>query len=94
MLLYLIVSIPGLAVIKLELIFRLKIKRNDLLLALIVALYLESETVLKFYSLEALSFPSSLLSSMQKSVFSQRCPYDLLPDDVTIFGSCYQLLTS
>ena len=61
----------------------------------IVALYFESETVLKLYNLKALSFPSSLLSSHTKNhVFSQRCPYDLLPDDVTIFGSFYQLLTS
>ena len=38
---------PGLEVIKLELILRLKIKQP------IIAFYFESETVLKFYNLEA-----------------------------------------
>ena len=28
------------------------------------------------------------------AAFLRRFPYDLLPDDVTIFGSFYQLLTS
>ena len=49
---------PGLEVIKLEFILRLKIKRNDWTLVHkqpIIALYFESETVLKFYSLEARS---------------------------------------
>ena len=40
---------PGLEVIKLEFILRLKIKRNDWLLA-DIELYFESETVLKFYT--------------------------------------------
>ena len=47
---------PGLEVIKLELILRLKLKRNDWLLAdkqPIIALYFESENELKFYNLEA-----------------------------------------
>ena len=50
---------PGLEVIKLEYILRLKIKRNDWLLAArvrkqpIIALYFESENDLKFYNLEA-----------------------------------------
>ena len=43
----------GLGVIKLEFILRLKIKRNDWLP--IIALYFESEAVLKFYNLEAWS---------------------------------------
>ena len=54
----------GLEVIKLEFIFRLKIKLNDWLLAdmcpqshvrnqPIIALYFESENKLKFYNLEA-----------------------------------------
>ena len=59
----------GLEVIKLDFILRLKIKRNDWLLAdtcphclrtrvrkqPIIALYFESENVLKFYNLEARS---------------------------------------
>ena len=52
---------PGLEVIKLEFIVRLKIKRNDWLIADMCpqaanhcALF-ESETVLKFYNLEACS---------------------------------------
>ena len=54
----------GLEVIKLEFILRLKTKRNDGLLAHgwtpvrkqpIIALYFESETVFKFYYLEARS---------------------------------------
>ena len=50
---------PGLEVIKLEFILRLKIKRNDGCLRTrvrkqpIIALYFESELVLKFYNLEA-----------------------------------------
>ena len=54
---------PGLEVIKLEFFFRLKIKRHDWLLAdtcphavrtqPIIGLYFDSETVLKFYNLEA-----------------------------------------
>ena len=50
---------PGLEVIKLEFILRLKIKRNDCCLRTrvckqpLIALYFESETVLKFYNLEA-----------------------------------------
>ena len=54
---------PGLEVIKLEFILRLKIKRNDWLFAdmcpllvrkqPIIALYFESELVLKFYNLDA-----------------------------------------
>ena len=43
----------GLEGIKLEFILRLKIKRNDWLLTDIIALYFETETVLKFYNLEA-----------------------------------------
>ena len=45
----------GLEVIKLEFILRLKIKRNDWLLVAIIALYFESEIVLKFYNLNAWS---------------------------------------
>ena len=50
----------GLKVIKLELILRLKIKRNDWLVRKqpIIALYFESDTVLKFYNLEARSCKS------------------------------------
>ena len=47
---------PGLEVIKLEFILKLKIKRNDWLLVdmcAIIVLYFEFETVLKFYYLEA-----------------------------------------
>ena len=50
---------PGLEVIKLEFILKLKIKRNDCLLAdtcrkqPIIVLYFEFETVRKFYNLEA-----------------------------------------
>ena len=50
---------PGLEVIKLEFILRLKIKNNDWLFATrvrkqsIIPLYFEFETVLKFYNLEA-----------------------------------------
>ena len=48
--------LPGPKVLKLELILKLKIKRNDWLLAvckqLIIALYFEFETVLKFVILE------------------------------------------
>ena len=44
----------GLQVIKLELILKLKIKRNDWLQP-IIALYYEPETVLTFYNLEARS---------------------------------------
>ena len=50
---------PGLEVIKLEYSLRLKIKRNDWLLAdtcpqqPIIELYFESENELKFYNLEA-----------------------------------------
>ena len=40
---------PGLEVIKLEFILKLKIKRNQPM----IALYFEFETVLKFYNLEA-----------------------------------------
>ena len=50
--------VPGLEVIKLEFILRLKIKRNDWLLVRkqpIIALYFESETVIKFYNLETLT---------------------------------------
>ena len=53
---------PGLEVIKLEFILKLKIKRNDWLLSdtcpqqPIVMLYFEFETVLKFYNLEARTF--------------------------------------
>ena len=71
---------PGLEVIKPGFILRLKIKRNDWLLAdtcpqaanhcalcvrkqPIIALYYESETVLKFYNLEA-----SKWSNSEKSV--------------------------
>ena len=53
---------PGLEVIKLEFILRLKIKSNDWLLAdtcvckqPIIALYFESENVLKLYNLETSS---------------------------------------
>ena len=52
---------PGLEVIKLENSLRLKIKRNDWLLAgtsrkqPIIALYFEYENELKFYNLEACS---------------------------------------
>ena len=60
-----ILTQPGLEFIKLEFILRLKIKRNDWLLVdtcrqaarvrkqPIIALYFESETVLKFYNFEA-----------------------------------------
>ena len=50
---------PGLEVIKLELILRLKIKRNDWLLAEqpLIALYFDFETVLKFYNIEARVYP-------------------------------------
>ena len=50
---------PGIEVIKLGFILKLKIKRNDWLFADTCpqaanqALYFESETVLKFYNLEA-----------------------------------------
>ena len=46
---------PSLEVIKLEFILRLKIKRNDWLLAdtPIIAIYFEFETVLKFNNIEA-----------------------------------------
>ena len=50
---------PGLEVIKLEFILRLKIKRNDGCLRTrvrkqpIIVLYFEFETVLTFYNLEA-----------------------------------------
>ena len=53
---------PGLEVIKLEHSLRLKIKRNDWLLAdkcpqqPIIALYFESENEFKFYNLEARAF--------------------------------------
>ena len=50
----------GLGVIKLEFILKLKIKRNDWLLAdskqSIVTLYFEFETVLEFYNREVRSF--------------------------------------
>ena len=52
---------PGLEVINLEFILRLKIKHIDWLLRThvrkqpIIALYFESQTVLKFYNLEARS---------------------------------------
>ena len=44
---------PGLEVIKVEFILRLKIKRNDWLLADPCLVYSESETALKFYNLWA-----------------------------------------
>ena len=47
---------PGLEVIKLKFILKLKITRNDWLFAdkqPIIALYFEFKTVLKFYNLEA-----------------------------------------
>ena len=53
------IMIPGLEVITLELILRLRLKRNDWLLQKrirkqqIITLHFESETVLKFYNLEA-----------------------------------------
>ena len=52
-------AIPGLEVIKLDFNLKLKMMRNDWLLAErvrkqpIVALYFEFESVLKFYNLEA-----------------------------------------
>ena len=49
-------GVIGPEVIKLEFNFKLKIKRNDWLLAgkhSIIALYFEFETVLKFYNLRA-----------------------------------------
>ena len=53
---FLVVSGPGLEVIKLEFILKLKIKHNDWLLAdTINALYFEFEPVLKFYNLKAWS---------------------------------------
>ena len=57
----------GIEVIKLEFILRLKIKRNDWLLAdtcqrqQIIALYIECETVLRFYNLEGLVLKKRLL---------------------------------
>ena len=56
----------GLEVFKLEFILKLKVKRNDWLLAdkqPIIELYFEFETVFKFYNLE---------SSLQWSVLSFR----------------------
>ena len=54
------VTVPGREFVKLEFILRLKIKRNDSLLAdmcvrkhPIIVLYFESENELKFYNLEA-----------------------------------------
>ena len=52
----LIVSIPGLEVIKPEFILRLKIKHNDWLRVRkqrIIVLYFESEIVLRFNNIEA-----------------------------------------
>ena len=55
-----IVTFPGLDVIKLEYSLRLKIKHNDGCLRVrkqpIIALYFESENELKFYNLEARSY--------------------------------------
>ena len=59
---YVIVSFPGLEVIKLEFILRLKIKpmigclRTRVRKQPIIALYFESEVELKFYNLEVWSY--------------------------------------
>ena len=67
---------PGLEAIKLEYSLRLKIKRNDWLLAdtcpkqPIIALYFESETVHKFYNLEAL-FPHQTFQKFEKTILQE-----------------------
>ena len=67
---------PGIKVIKLEYSFRLKLKRNDWLLAdhvgkqPIIAFYLESENELKFYNLEAWSM--AVLFKILKVLFFRR----------------------
>ena len=67
---FLVRSLTGLEIIKLEFILKLKIKRNDWLLAdtrpqqPINALYFEFETVLKFYNLEAWFVSSGAYMSM------------------------------
>ena len=65
----------GLEVIKLELILKLKIKRNDWLLAdtclqaaNLCRLYFEFETVLKFYNLNAWTLKASYTTSHNSSI--------------------------
>ena len=64
-------ELPGLEVIKLQYILRLKIKLNDWLLAdtcvckqPIIELYFESENVLKFYNLETRLLPPWLMTAI------------------------------